>query len=128
MSGDAGSSSDSSDTRPPRRLRAGLANWQVRRVTAYMLAHLDGELSLDELSKLVNLSRTHFCTAFRLTVGHTPREWLIGRRLERARELLGRFDMSITEIALALGYTPSAFGAIFRERVGVTPSEFRRRL
>ena len=93
-----------------------------------MIDHLDRDVSLDELANLVDLSRTHFCTAFRLRVGRTPREWLIEKRIERARELLAIPSMSITEIALALGYTPSAFGAIFRERVGMTPSGFRRTL
>ena len=115
--------------RPPHTgLSGGLANWQVRRVTSYMLDHLDRDVSLDELATLVDLSRAHFCTAFRLSVGRTPREWLIDKRIERARELLAKSAMSITEIALALGYTPSAFGAIFRERVGMTPSGFRRTL
>lgn len=113
---------------PPAAPSGGLANWQVRRVTSYMLDHLDRDVSLDELATLVDLSRAHFCTAFRLSVGRTPREWLIDKRIERARELLTQPAMSITEIALALGYTPSAFGAIFRERVGMTPSGFRRTL
>ena len=106
----------------------GLAKWQVRRVIAYMLDHLDRDVSLEEVACLVDLSRAHFCTAFRHSVGRPPREWLIEKRIERARELLANPAMSITEIALALGYTPSAFGAIFRERVGMTPSAFRRAL
>ena len=106
----------------------GLATWQVKRVMAYMLDHLDQRVSLDDLARLVDLSRAHFCTAFRLAVGLPPREWLVEKRMERARELLSGSSMSITEIALELGYTPSAFGTTFRERVGVAPSAFRRAL
>lgn len=113
----------SNDERP-----RGLASWQLKRVTSYMLDRLDRAVSLDELASLIDLSRGHFCTAFRLTVGRTPREWLIDRRIERARELLANPDLSITEVALALGYTPSAFGATFRERIGMTPSAFRHAL
>jgi len=111
---------------PGARDPGGLANWQVRRVTSYMLDHLDRSVTLDELAKLVDLSRAHFCTAFRLAVGLTPGEWAIQKRIERARQLLADSTLSITEIALTLGYTPSSFGAIFRQRVGVTPSAFRR--
>jgi AraC family transcriptional regulator len=113
---------------PPSAPVRGLAKWQLRRVTAYMCDHLDRDVSLDELARLVSLSRSHFCTAFRLTVGLTPREWLIETRIQRARELLANPDLTITEVAVALGYTPSAFGALFRERAGMTPSEFRRSL
>jgi AraC family transcriptional regulator len=109
--------------------RRGLANWQVRRVTAYMSERLDQEVCLRDLARLVNLSRFHFCTAFRLATGQTPREWLIARRIERACALLAQPSMSITKVALAVGYaTPSAFAASFHKRMGMTPSEFRRGL
>ena len=117
-----------SDEPPPATAVRGLAKWQVRRATAYMLDHLDLNVSLDELANLVSLSRSYFCTAFRLTVGVTPHEWLIERRMQRAHELLANPNLSITEIAVMLGYTPSAFGALFRKRVGMSPSDFRRRL
>ena len=105
---------------------SGLASWQVKRVTSYLIDHLGQRIDLDAMASLVDLSRSHFCTAFRLAVGMTPRAWLIDRRMERARELLANPGLSITEIALALGYTPSAFGAIFRRSQGTTPSAFRR--
>lgn len=109
--------------------RRGLANWQVRRVTAYMDERLDQNLCLQELARLVNLSRFHFCTAFRLATGQTPHDWLIARRIERACELLAQPALSITKIGLAVGYaTPSAFAASFHKRMGVTPSAFRRAL
>jgi AraC family transcriptional regulator len=109
--------------------RRGLANWQVRRVTAYMGERLDQEVCLQELARLVSLSRFHFCTSFRLATGQTPREWLISRRIERACKLLAQPSMSITKVALAVGYaTPSAFAASFHKRMGMTPSEFRRAL
>src|SRR5687767_11847060 len=109
--------------------RRGLANWQVRRVTAYMGERLDQEICLQELARLVNLSCFHFCTAFRLATGQTPREWLIARRIERACTLLAQPSLSITKVGLAVGYaTPSAFAATFHKRMGMTPSEFRRTL
>lgn len=109
--------------------RRGLADWQIKRVTEYMLERLEEDIGLNELAALVNLSRFHFCTAFRLAMGTTPYKWLLARRIDRARELLANLSLSVTEVALAVGYdTPSAFTASFRKVMGVTPMEFRRSL
>jgi AraC family transcriptional regulator len=114
---------------PEREERGGLASWQVRRVTEYMCARIDEEIGLDELAGLVNLSRFHFCTAFRKAAGTTPHAWLTRQRIDRARELLASPELPVTEVALSVGYqTPSSFTAAFRKMTGLTPSEFRRRL
>ena len=108
---------------------SGLARWQVKRVMEYMREHLGRSIGLSELAALVNLSRFHFCRAFRLTSGYTPHQWLTRERMARARRLLADPSLSITEIALSIGYeTPSAFAASFRRIVGMTPSHFRRSL
>lgn len=109
--------------------RRGLATWQVRRVTNYMRDRIDQRIGLNELASLANLSRFHFCTAFRIATGRTPYEWLTHERVARAKHLLGDPTLSITDIALAVGYsTPSAFASVFRKVMGQTPTEFRRRL
>ena len=109
--------------------RRGLADWQVKRVTAYMREFMDQEIRLDELAGLVNLSRFHFCTAFRLATGQTPHEWLTALRITRSRELLAEPEMPVTSIALAVGYqTPSSFASSFRKVTGMTPTAYRRAL
>jgi AraC family transcriptional regulator len=121
-----GHSSHSALQLAPKR---GLADWQVRKVTDYMRAHLDQAIGLDLLADLVGLSRFHFCTAFRLATGSTPHAWLVKLRIERAQQLLARTDLPMIQIALAVGYeTPSAFAASFRKLTGVTPTAFRQRL
>ena len=108
--------------------RRGLAAWQVRRVTGYMRDQLGQDIGLRELAQLVGLSRFHFCTAFRLATGQTPHEWLVVRRVGRAKELLADPSLRITDIALTVGYqTPSAFSASFRRLVRMTPTQYRRR-
>ncbi len=110
-------------------MRGGLARWQLRRVTEYMLEHLERPVGLEELAALVGLSRYHFCTAFRLSTGRTPHVWLTEQRMALARRLLADPHMSVSEIALSVGYsTPSAFAASFRRIVGTTPRDFRRAL
>ena len=109
--------------------RGGLADWQLRRVTQYMREHLAKEIGLDELAALVNLSRFHFCTAFRKATGQTPHNWLMILRIEEARRLLETPALAVTDVALAVGYqTPSSFAAAFRKLVGTTPSAYRRAL
>jgi AraC family transcriptional regulator len=109
--------------------RRGLAEWQVKKVAAYIREHLDEEVGLDDLAELVGLSRFHFGSAFRMATGRTPHDWLVGERIARARALLADPRMPVTEIALSVGYqTPSSFAAAFRKTVGTTPSDFRRRL
>jgi AraC family transcriptional regulator len=107
--------------------RRGLADWQVKKVLAYMREHLAEPIGLDALADLVGLSRFHFCTAFRLATGSTPHNTLVAMRIERARHLLASPELPVTAVALAVGYeTPSAFGASFRKVTGVTPREYRR--
>lgn len=107
--------------------RRGLTDRQVRRVSDYMLGNLDRAIGLDELAGLVDLSRFHFTTSFRLATGMTPHEWLTSLRMNRARDLLARTDLPIIAIALEVGYeTPSAFSASFRKAAKMTPSAYRR--
>ena len=114
---------------PDPEIRRGLAPWQVKRVTEYMLEHISEELSLNELAGILHLSRFHFCTAFRQATGKTPHEWLVLQRIGFAKKLLEDRPLSVTEVGLSVGYgTPSAFAAAFRKVVGVTPTDFRRSL
>ena len=109
------------------RPRRGLSPRQLRRLKEYAAAHLDRRIGLDELASLTSLSRSYFCTAFRLAMDCTAQEWLAGERISRAQELLERSEIPVTEVALAVGYqTHSAFSNVFRKRIGMTPSEFRR--
>jgi AraC family transcriptional regulator len=114
---------------PQSTPRTGLAAWQVRRATQFMLENLGEDIGLDEIAAVAGLSRHHFCTSFRLAVGKTPYEWLTAERIKQAQQLLRDSQLSISEIALSVGYsTPSAFAASFRRAMRMTPSEFRRRL
>jgi AraC family transcriptional regulator len=111
---------------PPRR---GLADWQVKRVTGYMRDFLDRDIGLEEMAGLVDLSRFHFVTAFRLATGLSPHHYLTAMRMTEARKLLAQQELPIIQVALAVGYqTPSAFTASFRKVNQMTPSEFRRTL
>jgi AraC family transcriptional regulator len=112
---------------PPAR--GGLAVWQQRTVAAYIEEHLAEPIPLGALAKLVHLSSYYFCRAFKQSFGIPPHRYHIDRRIERAKTLLANPAGSVTEIALALGFSEtSSFSAAFRHTTGTTPTEYRRSL
>jgi AraC-like DNA-binding protein len=86
-------------------------------------------LDLDDLARAASLSRFHFVRAFADAYGETPAAYLSRRRIERAKDLLRSANLTITEIGMMVGFTsPSAFSSRFRELVGSSPSDYRRRV
>jgi AraC family transcriptional regulator len=81
------------------------------------------------LAALVRLSPHHFCRAFKQSLGLPPGRCHAHRRIERAKQLLGKPQCSVMEIGLSLGYSEtSSFTAAFRRTTGLTPTTFRRSL
>jgi AraC family transcriptional regulator len=107
--------------------RSGLPQWQVRVVVDYLENHLADRTSISELAALLHLSRFHFIRAFKKTVGMPPHQFILRRRVERARELLAANDLSVSEVAERTGFNGAAqLSRAFRQIVGVTPTDFRR--
>jgi AraC family transcriptional regulator len=87
------------------------------------------ETLLAELARLTRLSPTHFCSAFKRSVGLPPHQYQSRRRIERAKALLADPGRSVTSIALDCGFSfPGSFSTAFRKTTGITPSAFRRAL
>jgi AraC family transcriptional regulator len=106
--------------------RGGLAPARLRRVLEYLDANLPQDLSLADLAGVAELSETHFCRAFKQATGLAPHQYLIHRRVRRARELLARREHTLAEVALALGSSSqSHFTSHFRRLTGTTPKRFR---
>jgi AraC-like DNA-binding protein len=109
--------------------RGGLAAWQRRLVAQHVEEHLAERLPISRLAKLARLSRYHFCRSFRHSFGLSPHRYHLQRRAERAKTLLANPTLSITDIALDLGFLDtSTFSTTFRKLVGRTPSDYRRSL
>lgn len=107
-------------------VRGGLPPCVVRRVREYIDHNIDQRIRVITLAKLANLSVCYFLRTFKQSVGVTPRDYLIRRRVERTMELLSGTDM---EIALAVGFADQSHCARrFRQHVGTSPREYRRSL
>jgi AraC family transcriptional regulator len=109
-------------------LRGGLPVWQQRRVIEFIEEHLEEEISLAALAKLVDLSVCHFARVFAQSFGIPPHRYHMARRMERARSLLQRPAPSVTQIGIQIGFREaSSFTKAFRRFTGLTPTEYRRR-
>ncbi len=113
------------DEEEPRRL--GLPAFTLRKVTAWVEAHLEEAISLDQMAGEAGLSPFHFSRIFKQTTGLSPSQYVIRERMGKARRLLRETDRSVIEIGLEVGYaSPGHFAKVFRRESGMTPLEFRQ--
>jgi AraC family transcriptional regulator len=105
----------------------GLTTSQMRLITEYMDNHLNEKVTISELAALVDLTRFHFIRAFKQAAGVPPLQFMIRRRVERAKELLAERHTSIAEVANRSGFGSSIqMTRAFRRVIGTTPSAIRR--
>ena len=88
----------------------------------------DRPLDVAAIARAAHMSAAHFSRQFRAAYGETPYAYLMTRRIERAKALLRRGDLSVTEVCMTVGCTSlGSFSARFTEVVGETPSAYRSR-
>jgi AraC family transcriptional regulator len=110
-----------------RPVRGGLPAWQQKRVVEFIEEHLAEEISLAALAQLVDLSLYHFARAFTQSFGAPPHRYHMARRMDRAKSLLQRPTLSVTQIGARIGFREtSSFTRAFRKFTGLTPTEYRR--
>jgi len=106
----------------------GLAPWQERRAKELMLVNLQKGVSMKQLATACRLSSSAFARSFKQSMGVTPYQWFIARRVEHAIKLMSRHDLSLTKIALDAGFgDQSHFTRVFTEKMGVNPKTWRAR-
>jgi AraC-like DNA-binding protein len=85
-------------------------------------------LDVPALARTALMSPAHFSRQFRAAYGETPYGYLQTRRIERAKALLRRGDLSVTDVCVQVGCTSlGSFSSRFTELVGATPSAYRAR-
>lgn len=106
--------------------KARLSPHKLRRAIQYIDENLRNDLTLSAIAGAVSLSPGHFAHAFREATGVAPHRYVVERRVERAKELLRKSDMPITEIADRSGCSShSHFSVLFHRITGLTPRQFR---
>ncbi|MUM16636.1 AraC family transcriptional regulator [Mycobacterium sp. CBMA 623] len=107
-------------------LHRGLGPALQAKLVEYIDDGLDSDISLATLARYAEMSISEFRTAFVHAFHKTPYQFVLDRRMSRAKHLLAAGQLSITDISAALGFSsPSHFATTFKARAGVTPTVFR---
>ncbi len=98
-------------------------------VLAYIEQHYtDWDISNDTLAAQAGISEVYMRQQFRQQMGTSPKQYILERRMDRARQLLSEGSLGIAQIAAACGFSsPANFGVCFRRVTGMTPREYRQR-
>ncbi|TDZ93500.1 helix-turn-helix transcriptional regulator [Mycobacteroides salmoniphilum] len=112
---------------PHRSTGRTLDNRTQALLVEYLEDSLDSEITLTQLAAIAEMPVPDFSKAFVSAFHATPYQFLLERRMHRAKSLLATTSTPITEIAIAVGFnTPSHFATTFKHRVGTTPSTYRK--
>ena len=105
----------------------GLSFQETRLVRDYVQEHIEENISLQDLSGVLALSRFHFSRRFRNATGTTPHQFVLQERLAHAQKLLRASPYALSEVARMSGFADqSHMTRIFRQRLRITPAQFRR--
>src|SRR6202023_2995840 len=113
--------------RPVQLYRGGLGSARLRRIKELVHAKIEDDLSLDEMAQAAGLSTAHFARMFRKSTHETPHQFVLRRRVERAKAMLRAPDARILDVAVACGFkTQQHFAQVFRDVCGASPTEYRQ--
>ena len=100
---------------------------RIRRLLEFIEANLDDNLSLDAMAAEVEMSPLYLARAFKTAVGQSPHQYVLARRIERAKELLRTTEMSIVDVALSVGFSSQSHLSHWMIRqAGISPAAYRR--
>lgn len=103
----------------------GLPKYKLQIAIDYIQSHLNSDISLDKLSQEVGMSVHHFSRLFKQSLGCSPYQYVLKCRIERAKRLLLQRQLSIAEVAIAVGFSSqSHFTQHFKRLIGATPKQF----
>jgi AraC family transcriptional regulator len=103
-----------------------LGSRTLRLLDEYVHAHLESPIRIGDLAALAGLSRFHFARVFRASVGQTPHQYVLERRLTRARELVRSSDVPLRDVAAMTGFADqSHLTRTFKRSFGTTPATLR---
>ncbi|MFN4315637.1 MAG: helix-turn-helix domain-containing protein [Chitinophagaceae bacterium] len=92
----------------------------------FIVCNLDREVNLDLLARVRFTSKFHLLRLFKRFYGQTPKQYLIGQRIEKAKELL-KLGMTVTDVCFEVGFdSPCSFSTVFKARTGKSPLTFKK--
>ena len=100
---------------------------RIAQAIRYMNRHLFEPIGVQDAAAAVSLSPSHFSRQFKARTGYSPYEYIVLRRIDKAKYMLASTELSVKEIAYATGYNSEEnFIHSFRKNVGVAPGIFRK--
>lgn len=104
-------------------------NQIVRDAYEYINENFSGDCALKDIANALHISANHLHTVFRQSVGRTPFEVVIEKRIDKAKKLIVTGEKTMVQIALETGFcSQSYFNKVFKEKTGQTPNAYRRSL
>jgi two-component system response regulator YesN len=98
----------------------------IDKAKSYINANFQKEISLDDVSREVDISPYYFSKIFKEETGENFIEYVTAIRIEKAKELLEQSNLSMKEICAQIGYAdPNYFSRTFKKNVGLTPTEYK---
>jgi AraC-like DNA-binding protein len=112
----------------PQRLESDVLQ-RLSRAREFIDHCYDHPLSLDQISSKACFSRYHFLRLFRQAFNKTPHQYLIERRIEKAKELLGSENIRVTDVCFEVGFQSlGSFSSLFHKYVGHPPVTYREKV
>lgn len=107
--------------------RGGLPLARLNRVLEFIHANLDQKVSLSALAEASSMNMFYFASLFRKSMGVSPHQYVLDRRVERAKQLLCDRKLSVLDVALQVGFShANNFARAFRRHAGISPGRFRK--
>ena len=111
------------------RPRAEVTEPRIAQLVEYIRQHLAEPISIETLADQACLTKSYLIRSFRNTIGMTPLQYILQKKVQKAQTMLLGSDMSVTEVARAVGFQDTSyFIRMFRKSLGFTPQEYRRQL
>jgi AraC family transcriptional regulator len=107
---------------PPPSSQRNLTQRQIAIVEDYIYDRLDQDIALRDLAASLDMSVSYFCRLFKQSTGQAPHQYVITRRVERAKELLLKEERTIAQVAHAVGFADqSHLNRHFKRLIGISP-------
>jgi AraC-like DNA-binding protein len=99
----------------------------LQNIVKYIDEHIDEKISIDELSIISRWKSQHFIRVFTNFIGVTPYQYILKKKMAKAKDLICNTDLSYSEVSFDLGFQSYAnFSNAFKKATGKTPAEYKK--